>query len=189
MDKLNTIYQELFTIKFTHAAFGTAGPAFLSDLLNIYPDAKTAALLRNNSIGYRFDNNTFSCFARCIPATPPAPNLKACFTPVATDACFRFMLTAENAFFSCTDIERAGSAQVYYFSNKANAGSGMYITQTSATVTNADLKDSVLITPQDKCLGVIDVFSSGAVNSGYELFKGVNKTLKSPAYKITFKSK
>src|ERR1700761_5397253 len=105
MDKLNTIYQELFTIKFTHTAYTPAGPAFISDLLNIYPDAQTAGLFRNSSIGYRFDNNTFSCFVRCIPAIPPVANARVCFTPVDADACLRFMLTAENAFFSRTDIQ------------------------------------------------------------------------------------
>jgi hypothetical protein len=189
MDKLNTIYQELFSIKFTHAAFGTAGPVFISDLLGIYPDAQTEALFSNNSIGYRFDNNTFSCFARCSLVAPPAADPKVCFTRIAADVRLRFMLTAENAFFPPTDINRAGSAQVYYFNNKANVGSGMYITQAIATVTDADLKDSIVIAPQDKCLGVIDIFSAGAVNTSYELFKGANKTLKSPAYKITFKSK
>jgi len=187
MDKINTIYQQLFTITFTHAAFNPAGPVFISDLLNIYPDRPTATLFRNNSIGYRFDNNTFSCFVRCIPATPPAANPKVCFTPLATDTCLRFMLTAENTFFSRTNIQQAGSTQVYYFNNRVNWGSDFYITQGKATVTDADLKDSVVVAPQDKGLGVIDIFSSGA-NTGYELFRA-NKTLKSPAYQITFKSK
>jgi len=189
MDKINTIYQELFTIKFTHAAFSAAGPAFISDLLNIYPDTQTAAFFRNNSIGYRFDNNTFSCFVRCVPATPPVADPKICFTPIDANVCLRFMMIAETAFFSRTDIQQTGATQVYYFNNKINAGTGLFITQANTTVTSADLKDSVLITPQDKCLGVIDIFSSGAVNSTYELFKGANKTLRSPAYKITFKSK
>ena len=189
MDKLNTTYRELFTIKFTHAAFGAAGPGFISDMLSIYPDAQTASLFRNSSIGYRFDSNTFSCFARCIAASPPAADPKVCFTSIAADVCLRFMLTAQNVFFSRTDIQQTGSAQVYYFNNKDNAGSGMYITQTGATVTDADLKDSILIQPQDKSLGVIDIFVSGAVKPAYELFKGANKTLNSPVYKITFKSK
>jgi len=188
MDKINTIYQELFTITFTHAAFGTAGPAFISDLLNIYPDAQTAALFRNNSIGYSFDNNTFSCFARCVPVVPPVANQKVCFTPIATDVCLRFMLTAENAFYSRTKIQQAGSTQVYYFNNRVNWGSDFYITQAKATVTDADLKDSILIRPQNRSLGVIDIFSSGE-KAGYELFSGANKTLNSPAYQIEFKSK
>ena len=58
-----------------------------------------------------------------------------------------------------------------------------------AEVNDHDLKNVSAVKPEDSCLGVIDIFSSGAMDSTYELFSGPLQQFESPGYRIDFKSK
>ena len=126
---------------------------------------------------------------RCSLFAPPAAEPKKPFIPLDDNLRLRFYINGNTNFLRKTDIISTGPKQVYYFSNRLNVASGMFISSAAGDVNNNDLRNTALLTPEEPCLGVVDIFSSGAANLNYELFTGAAQQLKNPEYKIQFKSK
>ena len=188
VDTIRQAYTELFTINFSHSGYGTGPQTSIADEIALAPDNATQTLFRKYEIGYKFYNHTFICFIRLkvlVPAMPP----QVPYIPVANGLQLRLLLKAGNAFLNKTEIDAAGASQVYYFSNRVNAGSGRYLSHDAAEVNDHDLQNVSAVKPEDSCLGVIDIFSSGAMDSTYELFSGSLQQFESPGYRIDFKSK
>ncbi|MGN6531240.1 MAG: hypothetical protein ACTHK0_05765, partial [Ginsengibacter sp.] len=59
----------------------------------------------------------------------------------------------------------------------------------TAGVNSDDLKTVGVVNPDEHCFGVIDIYSSGAINSAYDLFSGASENLNDPGYSIRFISK
>ena len=87
-----------------------------------------------------------------------------------------------------TDIKSPATGSGYYFSNRTNAGTGMFISHDAADVNSNDLASISDVDLREKYIGVIDIFCSGAVNNSYELFTGGSGQLRSPKYRLSFKS-
>lgn len=184
VDIIKTIYKELYNVKFLHAGYGTPRPSSISDNINLQPDTDTVITFNNYNIGYSLFNDTLVVFIRCADQSPPVPYVK-----FAEPARLRFLLNVSNDFLNKTVVDPVGAAQVYQFSNQTNVGSGGFISMHVTGVNADDLKTVALVNPDESCFGVIDVFTSGAINSAYELFSDANETLIDPAYSIRFISK
>lgn len=189
VETIRTIYKELFTVSFDHSAYQPVRNILFADQVTVDPDKDTKYHFTNYEMSYQFFNETLVCFIRCNLLLPPAINPKVPFRKVNDDLRLRFLIKAGSAFLNVTDIDSAGAQQVYYFSNRVNAGASMFISSNTTGVGNSDLKNVSVVEPGESCLGVIDVFSSNAMNGNYELFTGSAQQLRSPVYRIRFKSK
>lgn len=181
IDIIRSIYQELFTVTLLHDGYGTPRPGFIGGDLRIDPDDETIFLFKNYDISYRFFTNTLVCFMRCADALPRVP-----FTPFTTPVRMRFFINANSVFLSKTVVEPVGVQQLYQFTNQVNVGTGGFISMNVAGANNDDLRAIAAVQPAKNCFGVIDIHTTGAVNTGYDLFTGINQTLQSPAYSIRF---
>ena len=183
------IYKELFTINIVHSGYDSLSENMLSDVIKLYPDEATEVLFKNYNMNYCFNNDTLICYIRCKLLNPPAKDPEASYIQISNDLRLRFLLTVGNDFMSKTKLEPAGKNQLYYyFSNKTNAGVNMLISHDNSEVSNNDLKQIADTDLTKRIHGVIDIFSSGAINSNYELFSGVSQQLQSPEYRIQFRS-
>lgn len=184
VDIIKIIYKELFSVKILHAGYGTPRPDSISESINLKPDTNTKKIFKNYNMGYSFFNETLIVFIRCADQSPPVPYIK-----FAGTFRLRFLLNVSGNFLNKTTIDPVGATQVYQFSNKTNVGSGGFISMHVEGVNNDDLKTVALINADEKSFGVIDVYTSGAINSAYELFSGTDENLIDPAYSIRFISK
>jgi hypothetical protein len=189
VETIRTIYHELFTINFGHSAYEQDRHVLIADEITMRPDAATLKIFTDYEMDYKFYNETLLCFIRCRLFATPAPLPKITFKKVADNLQLRFILKSGTAFLNKTEIIDAGAREVYYFSNRANAGTDMFISNDNIEVGNGDLKNVSVIQPGETCLGVIDIFSSNAINNNYELFTGASQQLRSPEYRIRFRSK
>lgn len=185
-DIIRIKYKELFTVKFLHAGYGAARKTFIADDIHIEPDMATRKLFINHYLDYRFFNDTLVCFIRTALLSPPS---LMPFVKFPNPFVIRFMITPSTVFFGKTDVLVTGSQQVYQFNNKVNAGTGGFICMHVAGVDNDDLKSAAVVKPDNPCFGVIDISSTGAFDSNYEIFTGgPGQELRSPAYSIQLKS-
>ena len=184
VDIIKIIYKELFTVRLLHTGYGTPRPDSIADNITLHPDASTKIIFSNYSIGYSFFNDTLVVFMRCADQSPVVPYIK-----FAENFRIRFLLNVSDDFLKKTVADPVGATQVYQFSNQANAGSGGFISMHTTGVNSDDLKTATLINADENCFGVIDIYSSAAINSAYELFSGANDHLNSPAYSLQFISK
>lgn len=184
VDVIKNIYKELYHVKFLHAAYGSPRPDSISDNINLQPDADTGITFNNYHIGYSLFNDTLVVFIRCADQSPPVPYVK-----FANPVRLRFLLNVSNDFLNKTVVDPVGATQGYQFSNKTNVGSGGFLSMHVEGVNSDDLKPVSLIDADEKCFGVIDIYSNGAINNAYELFSDANETLIDPAYSIRFISK
>ncbi|MDQ6763555.1 MAG: hypothetical protein M3015_13125 [Bacteroidota bacterium] len=190
-DIIRTIYEELFTVKFLHSGYGFPHPGLIANSITIEPNEATKKLFVNYNLGYRFFNDTLMCFIRASLVSPPDPEPKVPFLKFAGEVKFRFLINASTDFLNKTDVAAAGSKQVYQFTNQVNAGTGGFISMHATGVDLIDdLKNVGVVKAEKICFGVIDIFNTDAINSSYDLFdNNTDQKLKSPAYKILFKSK
>ena len=193
-DIVKTIYEELFTVKFLHNGYGDPRPKLIADSIKLKPDAETKNLFNNHNLGYRFFNDTLICFIRTNLRqllSPPALEPVSPYIKFSGNVRIRFFLNASTDFLNRTLVEATGARQTYQFTNQVNAGTGGFICMHTSGVNNDDLKnvDTVEIDKNERCFGVVDVHSSGAVDSTYELFSGSDQSLQSPQYSIRFISK
>lgn len=184
VDTIKTIYKELYKVKFVHTGYGSPRPNSISDDLTVQPDADTRVIFNNHNIGYHFFNDTLVVFIRCADQTPPVPYLK-----LAQPLRLRFLLNVSNNFLNKTVVDPVGSVHVYQFSNQVNAGTGGVISMHTQGVNSDDLKTVSVVNPDENCFAVIDIYSSGAINSAYDLFSGASENLNDPGYSIPFISK
>ncbi len=180
---------ELFTITFDHSAFDSLAESTLSDVLLIKPDAETASLLTDYSAGYTFSANSFVCFIHSRLLSPPASQPRGAYVVPEPDTRFRFLLMAGSRFINVTVVEPVAAARFYYFSNRINAGTGMFISHDASEVNSNDLHNLSDVEIRESPLAVIDIFSSNAMNTSYELFTGTAGELRKPAYRVLFRSR
>ena len=197
-DIIRTTYKELFTVKFLHSGYGFSHNNPIADNIQIEPDEATSSLFVNHSMGYRFFTDTLICFIRTIktqlspPLSPPANETNVPYIKFSGNVLIRFLINASTVFLNRTEVAATGAKQAYQFTNQTNVGTGGFISMHTDIigVNNDDLKNVFTVKPDKTCFGVIDIFNTGAVNSNYALFnENVTQQLKSPAYKIPFKSK
>ncbi len=189
MDSIQTIYKELFTIKFFHDNYGSSHHNSLSDDIRILPDEQTKKLFTNFIMDCRLLDNAFVCFIRCILFNPPNKEPKIPFVKFPDNQRYRFLLQAGSNFFKTTIIDIVGSKQVYQFSNRKNVGTNNFITQHEDGVNNDDLFSISIVNPEINCLAVVDIYNTGAINSSYDIFKNTEQQLLSPLYLVRFKNK
>lgn len=183
-DTIITIYKELYHVKFLHAGYGAPRPDSIFENITLQPDADTVITFNNYNIDYRLFNDTLVVFIRCANQSPAVPYVR-----FADTFRLRFLLNVSNDFLNKTVVDPVGSAQLYQFSNQTNAGSGGFISMHTGGVNSDDLKTVAVVNADEKCFGVIDVYSSGAINNSYDLFSNANETLNDPGYSIRFISK
>lgn len=191
MKKVETITYfagELFTITFSHSGFDGISGIAVSEILSLKPEKETELLFNRFNIGYALHTNTFVCFIHSRLLSPPTLQPRAAFAIPDADTRFRFLVKADSRFMSMTQINPVSGNRAYYFSNRENAATDMIISHDTTGVNDNDLRSGLNVDIRETYLGVIDVFSSGAVNNNYELFAGASGELRSPAYKLTFKS-
>ena len=104
------------------------------------------------------------------------------------DTRLRFLLKAKSRFIHTTVVEQPAKDHAYHFSNRVNAGTGMFISRNAGEVDSNDLDNGFDVDPRESFLGVIDVFTSNAMNSNYELFANAMGELRKPEYRIQFRS-
>jgi hypothetical protein len=180
---------ELFTITFDHSAFDNLAESTFSDMVRLKPDAKTASFLNDYGAGYTFSGNSFVCFIHSRMLAAPAPLPRGAVVVPGPNTRFRFFLMAGGSFTNVTVIEPVAAGRFYYFSNRTNAGTGMFISRNAAEVNNSDLHNVPDVDGRESPLAVIDIFSSGAMNAGYELFTGASGELRRPTYRVLFRSR
>jgi len=185
-DIIDLLCKELFTVRFLHSAYGPSRKILIADDIGIEPDDATKKLFVNHYLGYRVIGDTLICFARVesllSPPSPASPYIK--FTGTFR---IRFLVKASSSFLGKTNVAATGAKQVYQFSNQANAATGGFICMHSTGVNNDDLKNTGTVNPDKPCFAVIDIASSGAVNTSYEIFSGgPAQQLTSPVYAIQF---
>lgn len=183
-DIIKTIYKELYNVKFLHTGYGVPRPNSISDNINLQPDADTVITFNNYNIDYSLFNDSLVVFIRCADQSPPVPYVK-----FANPVRLRFLLNVSNDFLNKTLADAVGATQVYQFSNQTNAGAGGFISMHTEGVNSDDLKTTTEVNADEKCFGVIDIYSSGAINNAYELFSGTDTKLNNPNYSIRFISK
>ena len=184
VDIIKIIYKELFSVKILHAGYGTPRPDSISESINLQPDTNTKKIFKNYNMGYSFFNDTLVVFMRCADQLPVVPYVK-----FAENFRIRFLLNVSGDFLNRTVADAVGATQVYQFSNQTNVGSGGFISMHSEGVNSDDLKTTAVVNADEKCFGVIDIYSSGAINNAYELFSGTDESLNNPNYSIRFISK
>lgn len=178
----------LFSITFRHRGFERPGYSTISEALTIMPDPQTMLHFHQFSMGFSFHTNTLVCFIRCRLLAPPALQPKGAAVVPTTDTRFRFLLKASSHFLRLTEVKAVTNSQAYYFSNRDNAATDLILSHDAAGVSDSDLRSGLDIRANETLLGVIDIFSGGAVNASYDLFKDSSGELKSPAYHLTFLS-
>ena len=186
-DIIQLLFKELFTVRFIHSAYGVLRKTFIAENIFIEPDPATRTLFTNHSVDYRLINDTLVCFIRTEVSSPPVSGPRTPFIKFDSPVVMRFLVKASNDFMNRTNVIRAGAQQTYYFTNQANAATGGFICMHSAGVNNDDLKNSDTVNLDKPCFAVIDIASSGAVNTSYEIFSGgPAQQLTSPVYAIQF---
>ena len=188
VETFNDLFHELFTINLSHRGFDSPNESLISDHITIRPDKKTQKLMKDHRVGYCFDDDNFVCYTQAKLLAPPAPVPKAAYIIPAPAVFFRFLLGASRYFMDATDIKSPATGSGYYFSHRTNAGTGMFISHDAADVNSNDLASISDVDLREKYIGVIDIFCSGAVNNSYELFTGGSGQLRSPKYRLSFKS-
>ena len=140
-ESVNTIYRELFTIKFIHEGFENIHENFLSEGINILPDQETQQLFVDHRISYRFYTNTLVSFMECSLFNPPALEPKVPFIPIDGDLHMRFLVTSSEDFAAKTFVVAAGSKHTYHFTNKVSNVSGGTVFLTSPVANHSIAKD------------------------------------------------
>lgn len=125
-ETVQTIYQELFTVKFEHPGFETPNENFISRVINLVPDTATRTLFDQYKIDYRFNTNTLVCFIECTLVNPPNREPKIPFLDVPTAMQMRFLVKAGDDFVGRTYVVATGSTKTYQVSNTIdNTGGGL----------------------------------------------------------------
>ena len=136
-------------------------------------------------MNYKFNNGKLVCFMKSRQLAPPAITPVMPWIEFEGNTRIRFLVFASSEFLSNTQVIAAGSAQVYQFSNQANAGINGFISQQQAGVNNTDLQNTAVVEPSETCFAVIDIHNNAAVNASYDLF-GVDQHFLNPVYRIRF---
>lgn len=185
MDVIKRIYERLFSVEFLHAGYVFNNQNLIGESLNIRPDKETKTLFKNHGITYSFSGGTLVCIMQSDQLTPPNPSPLIPSIEFTGNVRLRFLIESTADFLKRTQVNAVGSAQVYHFSNQANAGTNGFIAQNETGVNNTDLQTVAAVEPSETCFGVIDIHNNGAVNANYDLFGG-DKRLLRPAYRIRF---
>ena len=183
-DITNVIYKEIFTVKIFHDGYGSPRPVFIADNITLEPDENTKFFFKSYDMSYRFFNDTIICFVRSEDVVPGVPYIK-----FSGDVRIRFLINASTDFLNKTVVDAVGAKQMYQFTNQVNVGTGGFICMHTAGANVDDLKNANVVNADKACFGVIDVHSTGAVNSSYDLFSGAGQNLQNPSYSIRFISK
>jgi len=138
-ESVNTIYRTLFSVKLIHSGYETTLENFLQKGISIKADSATMNLFRNYNMGYRFFNDTLTCFLRCVFVSPPALLPVVPALNISKPIQLRFLLQNSSDFFAKTYIAAAGSKKVYRFSNRVNnsSGSQLFLNDTVAAFSAA----------------------------------------------------
>jgi hypothetical protein len=188
VDTFDDLFQELFTINLSHRGFDSLNESMICDHVKIKPDKNTKKIMKDHRINYHFDDDNFVCYMQAKLLAPPALTPKGAYIIPASIVFLRFLLDVSKYFMDATEIEPTATGRAYYFSNRTNAGTGMFISHDAADVNSHDLSNIPGIDVKEKYIGVIDIFCSGAMNNSYELFTGASGQLKSPQYRLSFRS-
>lgn len=140
-ETVQTIYQELFTVKFEHPGFETPNENFMSRVINVVPDTVTRALFSQYKIQYRFYTNTLVCFIECVLVSPPNPEPKIPFLTVPTALQMRFLVQVAGDFAGRTYVVAAGSSKTYQVSNTINNTGGGFLFLTAPVETYSSGND------------------------------------------------
>ena len=186
VETINHLYEELFSINFSHSGLQLPPLSMLREHINVRPDERTKKILKAHDMHYNFSSDTFVCYARCRLLAPPSPTPKAAYIIPADNTRFRFFLDANANFIFKTNVEPVAKGIGYYFTNRANVANGMFISKNQTGVDNFDKAIIPEVDPKESYLAVIDIFSTGAINNSYELFTGVVGQLRSPQYRLNF---
>ena len=189
VETFNDLFQELFIINLSHRGFDSLNESKICDHITIKPDKKTEKIMKDHRIGCRFDDDNFICYIQAKLLAPPVPAPKGAYVIPAPILFLRFLLNANTYFMDATEIESPATGSGYYFSNRTNAGTGMFISHDAADVNSNDLSGIADVDIKEKYVGVIDIFCSGAMNNSYELFTGGSGQLRSPEYRLSFRSR
>src|SRR5215467_12836097 len=92
LESTNTIYRELFTVKFLHSGYETSLDNFLSKGISVIPDEDTKNLFSNYQMDYRFFNNVLVCYMRCVLLSPPNSQPKVPYINVSGNIRIRFLI-------------------------------------------------------------------------------------------------
>ena len=188
VETFNDLFQELFTITLSHRGFDSLNESMICDHIKIKPDKDTEKIMKDHRIGYRFNDDNFVCYIQCELENPPAASPRVAYVVPAPGIKFRFLLKASNYFMDTTVIKSVAKGTAYYFNNQSNAGTGMFISHDPGEVNDNDLVIVSKVDIRETYLGVIDIFSSGAVNPTYELFSNAAGRLRKPKYQLLFRS-
>jgi len=182
------LYEELFSIVFSHDSFNVIRESRLSDELSIIPDKNTEKLFSKHCIGFSFSDNKFICYIQCKKQTDAGGEFKTAFILPASNLKFRLLLNASSNFMKRTVNDPGSTGNAYYFNNRQNAGVLRHISNDHTGVKSADKKPISDLDSNAIALSVIDIFCNNAFNNQYELFTGTNGRLNSPPYRIHFKA-
>lgn len=185
MDVIKRLYERLFSVEFLHTGYVFNNQNLIGEGISLRPDKDTKALFKNHSISYTFSGGTLVCIMQSDQLTPPNPQPVIPSIDFTGNVRLRFLIESSADFLKRTQVNAVGSAQVYHFTNQANAGTNGFIAQAETGVNNADLQTVAAVNPSETCFAVIDIHNNGAVNANYDLF-GANQRLLRPAYRIRF---
>lgn len=181
METTRLIYNQLFSVQFLHNGYGTPRPAVLEQNIEFIPDADSAKLFRDHSMGYRLYNHTLVVFIRCAETAPPVP-----FVPIQRPVRIRFYVKVSADFLRKTTAMNAGATNVYLFSNRVNAGTGLFLGMHTTGINADDLHPVGSLEANQNSWAILDIYNTGAINNTYELFAGPDGRLNSPAYSVRF---
>ena len=184
----NELFERLFTIRLVHAGFDSPNESMISDHITIKPDKETKKLMKDYRIGQKFADDNFVCYIQSRLMSPPAPTPKAAYIIPGPGTKLRFLLDVSTYFMDATELEPTATGKGYYFSNRSNAASGMFISHDAGNVNNNDVTNITDVDVREKYIGVIDIFCDSAANNSYELFSGTAGRLRSPEYRLSFRS-
>jgi hypothetical protein len=189
VETISYLTETLFSITFSHSGFDNLSETTVSELVKIKPDNDTTSLLGDYNIDCTFTNDIFVSYIRAKLVAPPALQPRAAYVMPRPADRFRFLLIAGVRFMNTTVVEPVSSGRYYYFTNRNNAASGMFITHDAGAVNQNDLTNVADVEIRERPLAVIDIFSSGAINNNYELFTGNAGQLRRPNYRVLFRSR
>lgn len=148
MDVVNSLYANLFTVRFLHTGYGTPASNTFFKSIKVIPDRDTEELFRNYDISIRVFNDLFVCFIRSRLFAPPDTDLKVPFINFLEDVQIRLLLFINSDFIDKTAVVAAGKNQVYHFSNQINnvIGSDSFLSRSTEVYdANSDYSEGTIV--------------------------------------------
>ncbi|MEX2512690.1 MAG: hypothetical protein WD398_07285 [Cyclobacteriaceae bacterium] len=174
VDVINTLYENLFSVRFLHPGFGTPASNSLSQSIRVFPDQSTKRLFRDYGISYKIFNDLLVCYIRSRLFAPPATDLKVPFISFQGEIRIRLLLYSTRDFMDRTAVVATGKNQVYHFSNRIN---------------NVIGPDPFVSRPIDVYVAASDYSTGTIVQEGAQLFQALqhvfdsdNIAISDPAY-------